>query len=77
LKTYIEKPLPQNLLNIGAAARRARISGQRFRRAVKLLKIPVYRSGWSVMIEEKQIDRVKKAFVEGVIRRGRPPKKKA
>lgn len=73
MKTYTEKPL--DLLNIGEAARRAKITGQRFRRAVKQLKIPVYRSGWAVMIEEKQIAKVTRAFSEGTIRRGRPKKK--
>jgi hypothetical protein len=72
---YIEKTT--TLLNIGAAARRAKMSGQRFRRAVKLLKIPVYRAGWSVMIEEKQVARVLAQIEKGAIRRGRRPKKEA
>lgn len=69
---YIEKPLA--LLNIGAAARRAKMSGQRFRRAVKLLKIPVFRSGWSVMIEEKQIAKILSELKKGIIKPGRPKK---
>lgn len=73
MKQYTERPLA--LLNIGEAARRAKISGQRFRRAVKLLKIPIFRSGWSVLIEEKQVGRVLDAFKSGKIRQGRPKKK--
>ena len=69
---YTEKPL--SLLNIGEAARRAKISGQRFRRAVKLLKIPVFRSGWSVMIEEKQIAKILSELKKGTIKPGRPKK---
>ena len=74
MTTYNEKPL--DLLNIGEAARRAGIRGQRFRRAVKQLRIPIYRSGWNVMIEEKAIARVKRAFKEGAIKQGRPATKK-
>jgi hypothetical protein len=69
---YTEKPL--SLLNIGEAARRAKMSGQRFRRAVKLLKVPVYRSGWSVMIEEKQIAKILSEIKRGAIKPGRPKK---
>ena len=72
MRKYIERSLP--LLNIGEAARRAKMSGPRFRRAVKLLQIPIYRSGWNVMIEEKQIRRVLEEFKKGTIRRGRPKK---
>lgn len=75
MRKYTEKP--STLLNIGEAARRAKIPSQRFRRAVKLLRVPIYRSGWTVLIEEKMVSKVRAALEAGLIRRGRPAKKKA
>ena len=73
MSKYIERPSTK--INIGEAARRAGLSGQRFRRAVKLLRIPIERSGWTVLIDEAQIKRVQKALTDGTITRGRPKKK--
>ena len=73
MRNYKEKPL--NLISISEAARRADIVSQRFRRAIKILGIPVSRSGWNVMVEPKAVDAVKAAFSKGVIRPGRPKKK--
>lgn len=70
---YTERPT--QLVNIGAAARQAEISSARFRRAVKTLRIPVYRAGWLVLIEKESIARVKRAFKDREIVRGRPKKK--
>lgn len=64
-------------LNIVEAARQAEMTSQRFSRAVKILGIPVARSGRVVLVSRSAIDRVKKAFEQGKIRRGRPAKKEA
>jgi hypothetical protein len=63
------------MVNIGEAARRAGVSGARFRRAVKKLRIPIARSGWTVLIERSAIPRVKAAWASGRISPGRPKKK--
>jgi hypothetical protein len=72
---YIERQ-SSTLLNLGEAARQAEMSTQRFRRALQRLKIPVERSGWMVLVRRSAIPKVQEAFKNGLIRRGRPTKKR-
>ncbi len=60
-----------DLLTISQAARETGISLQRFRRAVKLLKIPVTTAGWNVLVTQAQMQQVVKAFKDKKITRGR------
>jgi hypothetical protein len=73
MERYVERT--SSMINIGEAARRAKVSGQRFRRAVKKLRIPVARSGWTVLIEARAVARVLKAFKTKRIAQGRPKKR--
>lgn len=72
---YTERP-GTTLLNLGEAARRAGFSTQRFRRAIQLLKIPVRRSGWTILVPVSSVERVQTAINGGEIKRGRPATKK-
>lgn len=62
-------------VSIAEGAKRAGVSYARFRKALQRLKILVRRNGWSVQVPVKSIAKVKVAFANGEIRRGR--KKKA
>ena len=73
MERYVERT--RTVINISEAARRAGVSSQRFRRAVRKLRIPISRSGWTVLIEERAVAKVKKAWASGQISPGRPKKK--
>lgn len=60
-------------MTISAAARSKGIALQRFRRAVKILKIPVTKAGWNILISKAQADQVAKAFKTRQIAPGRKP----
>jgi excisionase family DNA binding protein len=73
VEQYVERT--SSMINISEAARLAGVSSERFRRAVRRLKIPIARSGWTVLIDRSAITRVKAAWASGRIAPGRPKKK--
>lgn len=62
-------------MNLTMASRSLGISVQRLTRHLKILKVPVTRHGYAVMLDNEAYARVKKALVKKEVRRGR--KKKA
>ncbi len=62
-------------MNLTAASRELGISIQRLSRHLKILKVPVTRSGYAVMIDRNGFTRVERALENNEVRRGR--KKKA
>lgn len=60
-----------SLMTISEAARSKGISLQRFRRAVKILKIPVTKAGWNVLVSKAQAEQVAQAFKTKKITPGR------
>jgi hypothetical protein len=62
-------------MNLTAASRELGISIQRLSRHLKILKVPVTRSGYAVMIDRGAYARVRRALERNEVRRGR--KKKA
>jgi len=74
--SYVEKKKTDVAkLNLAEAARRAKVSSQRFRRALMFLQIPIERSGTIVLVDKDAIALVRRAFASGMIRPGRPTKK--
>ena len=60
-----------DLMTVSEAARVTGVSLQRFRRALKILQIPVTKLGWNVLVTKAQAAQVKKAFKDGKIAPGR------
>lgn len=52
-------------------------SNQRVRRAIARLQLPVLKSKTSTFVRETDVSRIREAWTDGTIRRGRPRKKKA
>ena len=62
-------------MNLTAASRELGISIQRLSRHLKILKVPVTRSGYAVMVDRSAYARVRRALERNEVRSGR--KKKA
>lgn len=61
-------------MNLTSASRELGISIQRLSRHLKILKVPVTRQGYSVMIDRQGYARVERALEKKEVRRGRKRK---
>jgi DNA-binding transcriptional ArsR family regulator len=62
-------------MNLSVASRELGISIQRLSRHLKILQVPVTRSGYAVLLDREGYARVRRALTKNEVRRGR--KKKA
>lgn len=72
---YIERARTRYPMNLSDASRELGVTVQRLSRYLKLLKVPVTRQGYAVLVDSSGIARVRKALKNGEVKRGR--KKKA
>lgn len=60
-----------DLITISRVSKELGYSQIRFRRAIKNLKIPIVRIGWTTLISRENALKVKRAFQSGEIKQGR------